>query len=58
MVMRDPRHSDEIIENYLERLLEGDQISGAPLPFSVVRPRIMPRIQPETIVSRLHTFPS
>ena len=33
MVLRDPRNGEEIIENYLERLFEGDQVSGAPLPF-------------------------
>jgi hypothetical protein len=53
MVLRDPRNAEEIIENYLERLFEGDQISGAPLPFSVARTRIMPRIQPESIFEQL-----
>jgi hypothetical protein len=53
MVLRDPGNAGEIVENYLDRLLEGDQISGAPLPFSVVRTRIMPRIQPETIFEHL-----
>ena len=53
MVLRDPRNANEIVENYLERLLEGDQISGAPLPFSVARTRIMPRIQPESIFEHL-----
>ncbi|MFM7261735.1 MAG: DUF1444 family protein [bacterium] len=53
MVLRDPRNANEIVENYLERLLEGDQISGAPLPFSVARSRIMPRIQPTSIFEHL-----
>lgn len=53
MVLRDPRNAQEIVENYLERLLEGDQISGAPLPFAVARTRIMPRIQPESIFEQL-----
>jgi hypothetical protein len=53
MVLRDPRNGEEIIENYLERLFEGDQVSGAPLPFSVARARIMPRIQPESIFEQL-----
>lgn len=53
MVMRDPRNARDIVENYLERLFEGDQISGSPLPFSVARTRIMPRIQPETIFEHL-----
>ena len=53
MVLRDPRNATEIVENYLERLLEGDQISGAPLPFAVARARIMPRIQPTSIFEHL-----
>jgi uncharacterized protein YtpQ (UPF0354 family) len=53
MVLRDPRNAQEIVENYLERLFEGDQISGQPLPFSVARSRIMPRIQPESIFEQL-----
>jgi uncharacterized protein YtpQ (UPF0354 family) len=53
MVLRDPRNGSEIVENYLERLLEGDQISGAPLPFSVARTRVMPRIQPLSIFEHL-----
>lgn len=53
MVLRDPSHGREIVENYLERLFEGDQISGHPLPFSVARARIMPRIQPESIFEQL-----
>lgn len=53
MVLRDPGNAQEIVENYLERLFEGDQISSAPLPFSVARARIMPRIQPESIFEQL-----
>ncbi|MEY2713690.1 MAG: hypothetical protein RIT24_33 [Planctomycetota bacterium] len=53
MVLRNPRDAREIVENYLERLFEGDQISGNPLPFSVARARIMPRIQPESIFEQL-----
>lgn len=53
MVLRDPRHASEIVENYLERLLEGDQLAGAPLPLSVARTRIMPRIQPISIFDHL-----
>ena len=53
MVLRDPQNAREIVENYLERLLEGDQLSGAPLPLAIARPRIMPRIQPESIFEQL-----
>jgi uncharacterized protein YtpQ (UPF0354 family) len=54
MVLRDPRNAQEIVENYLERLFEGEQISGTSLPFSVARARIMPRIQPESIFEQLN----
>ncbi len=53
MVLRDPDHGVEIVESYLEKLIEGDTVSGAPLPFAIARPRIMPRIQPETIFQHL-----
>ncbi len=54
MVLRDPASAQEIVENYLERLFEGDQLTDAPLPFSVARTRIMPRIQPESIFEQLN----
>jgi hypothetical protein len=53
MVLRDPDNGVEIVENYLEKLIEGDTVSGAPLPFAIARPRIMPRIQPEAIFKHL-----
>ncbi len=53
MVLRDPDNGVEIVENYLEKLIEGDTVSGAPLPFAIARPRIMPRIQPDTIFKHL-----
>lgn len=53
MVLRDPDHGLEIVENYLEKLIEGDTVSGTPLPFAIARPRVMPRIQPESIFKHL-----
>jgi uncharacterized protein YtpQ (UPF0354 family) len=53
MVQYEPHRGLEIVENYLERLLEGDMITAAPLPFSVAKPRIMPRIQPESVFDHL-----
>ncbi len=53
MVMCEPTRGVEIVENYLERLVEGDNLGAMPLPLSVAKPRIMPRIQPESIFEHL-----
>ncbi len=49
MVVRDPERGVEIVEHYFDRLIEGDALSNTPLPLAVAMPRIMPRIQPESI---------
>ena len=53
MVLHEPDRGVELVENYLERLIEGDTLSSMPLPLSVAKPRIMPRIQPESIFEHL-----
>lgn len=53
MVQYEPSRGVEIVENYLDRLMEGDSIGTTPLPLSVAKPRIMPRIQPVTIFEHL-----
>lgn len=53
MVQVEPGRGLEIVENYLERLIEGDAIGSMPLPLSVAKPRIMPRIQPISIFEHL-----
>jgi uncharacterized protein YtpQ (UPF0354 family) len=53
MVMHDPNRGVEIVEHYLERLIEGDSMTNTPLPLSVAKPRIMPRIQPISIFQHL-----
>lgn len=53
MVQYEPARGLEIVENYLERLVEGDTVSATPLPLSVAKPRIMPRIQPESVFDHL-----
>lgn len=53
MVLRDPDHGVEIVETYLDRVVEGDAISNTPMPLSLARPRIMPRIQPESLFEHL-----
>ena len=53
MVQYEPARGVEIVENYLERLIEGDMIGSTPLPLSVAKSRIMPRIQPISIFEHL-----
>ncbi|MBX3372730.1 MAG: DUF1444 family protein [Phycisphaeraceae bacterium] len=53
MVQYDPARGVEIVENYLERLIEGDAYSSTLLPLAIARPRIMPRIQPVTVFEHL-----
>jgi uncharacterized protein YtpQ (UPF0354 family) len=53
MVARDPQRGVEIVEHYLDRVIEGDALSTTPVPLPVAMPRIMPRIQPESIFEHL-----
>ncbi len=53
IVQVDPGRGVETVEEFLHRLLEGDEFSQLPLPLSMARPRIMPRIQPTTIFEQL-----
>ncbi len=53
MVQHQPDQGLEIVENYIDRLIEGDTLSAMPLPLSVAKPRIMPRIQPLSIFEHL-----
>ncbi len=53
MVLYEPDRGLEIVENYLERLIEGDTLGTMTLPLSVAKPRIMPRIQPVSIFNHL-----
>lgn len=53
MVLRAPSRGTEIVEDYLEKIMEGDAILNTPLPLAVARARIMPRIQPLSVFERL-----
>ncbi|MCE9620464.1 MAG: DUF1444 family protein [Planctomycetes bacterium] len=50
---QDPARADQIVESYIDKLMEGDSVGGMSMPFSLVRKRIMPRIQPESIFKHL-----
>ncbi len=54
MVNHEPSRGTEIVEHYLDQLFTGEaaQLSNVTLDFA--RPRIMPRIQPETIFDHLN----
>jgi hypothetical protein len=53
MVLGDPSRGVEIVEDYLEKLLEGEDISVTDVPFDIAKPRIMPRIQPLSVFDYL-----
>jgi uncharacterized protein YtpQ (UPF0354 family) len=53
MVCCDPSDGLSIVEDFLDRLSDGDAVSNTPLPLSLARTRIMPRIQPISIFDHL-----
>jgi len=53
MVLGDPSRGVEIVEDYLEKLLEGEEIAVADVPFDIAMPKIMPRIQPLSVFDYL-----
>lgn len=53
MVSHDEMRGQEIVEHYLEQLFSDDSIDQSDMSFDVVRSRIMPRIQPESIFEHL-----
>lgn len=53
LVNHDPGRGSEIVEHYLDQLFSAEASSLATMSFDLVRPRIMPRIQPESIFNHL-----
>ena len=53
MVNHDPGRGSEIVEHYLSQLFAGDAAQLAHIALDFARPRIMPRIQPESIFQHL-----
>ena len=53
LVNHDPDQGSEIVEQYLDHLFANESIAAATMSLDLARPRIMPRIQPESIFQRL-----
>ncbi len=53
MVNHEPARGTEIVEHYLAQLFAGDAAQLGQMSLEFARPRIMPRIQPETIFQHL-----
>lgn len=53
MVSHDVPRGQEIVEHYLEQLFAGEGLGTSEFSLDFVRPRIMPRIQPDTIFDHL-----
>lgn len=53
MVNHEPARGLEIVEHYLDQLFSGDSMQLANMSLDFARPRIMPRIQPQTIFRHL-----
>ena len=54
MVLGDPERGTDIVEDYLEKILDGDEMGTDVIPWELAKQRIMPRIQPETIFRQLY----
>ena len=53
MVNHEPVRGTEIVEHYLDQLFSGDTSQLSTMTLDFARPRIMPRIQPESIFNHL-----
>jgi hypothetical protein len=53
LVNHDPDRGQEIVEHYLDQLFSGEAAALGTTNFDLVRARIMPRIQPESIFNHL-----
>jgi uncharacterized protein YtpQ (UPF0354 family) len=54
MVNHEPDRGSEIVEHYLDQLFSGEAMQFMSMSLDFARPRIMPRIQPETIFEHLN----
>ncbi|MDA0295342.1 MAG: DUF1444 family protein [Planctomycetota bacterium] len=54
MVLGSPDRGTEIVEDYLEKIFEGDDLGVTPIPWELAKLRVMPRIQPDSIFQQLN----
>jgi uncharacterized protein YtpQ (UPF0354 family) len=54
MVMQAPSRGVEIVEEYLDHIMTGEAVASAPMPLSLARERVMPRIQPLSLFDHLN----
>ncbi|MCH2136451.1 MAG: DUF1444 family protein [Phycisphaerales bacterium] len=53
MVQCEPHRAEQVVQEFLSSLQEGDLVGELALPLSLARGRIMPRLQPESLFRRL-----
>jgi uncharacterized protein YtpQ (UPF0354 family) len=49
LIMQDAERASEVVATYFQKVFEGDMLAATSLPLAVAKPRIMPRLQPESI---------
>lgn len=54
MVNHEPDRGSEIVEHYLDQLFSGEAVQFMSMTLDFARPKIMPRIQPESIFEHLN----
>ena len=54
LVKHDPSRGREIVEHYLEQLFCGEANTVGSMSFDLLRTKVMPRIQPESIFNHLN----
>lgn len=53
MVAHEPDRGTDIVEHFLDQLFTGETLEVGDTPFELVKARVMPRIQPESIFQHL-----
>lgn len=53
LVATDPGRGVEIVDQYLEHLFDDESLAATSLPWDLIKPKLMPRIQPVSIFQHL-----